>query len=84
MTLSPRRLTEIVFELPMAAHVTLRIYDIGGRLVRTLVEGKLHPDLHHVHWDGHNDLGNAVVSGVYWYRLETGDRTLSRKLVVAR
>ncbi|MGD8395235.1 MAG: PQQ-binding-like beta-propeller repeat protein, partial [Candidatus Eiseniibacteriota bacterium] len=64
--------------------VSLRIYDVGGRLVRVLVNARRESGHHTVVWDGRNDQGREVASAVYFYRLEAGDQTFSRKLVLAR
>jgi hypothetical protein len=74
--------TEIAFDLPAARHVKLRIYDVAGRSVRTLIDDRLDPDVHSVRWDGRDDRGQRLSSGVFFYRLDAGDRTLSRKLVI--
>jgi hypothetical protein len=76
--------TSIAFELPGAAHVTLRIYEISGRLVNTLVDGRCEAGNHSVVWSGRDQSGRPLVSGVYAYRLEIGDRAMSRMLVLAR
>jgi len=74
--------TSIAFELPEAAHVRLWIYDIGGRLVRTLVDARLAGDAYIAEWDGCDERGRSLGSGVYFCRLEAGARSLTRKLVV--
>jgi hypothetical protein len=76
--------TEIAFDLPAAGHVTLRIYDVTGRSVRTLVDGRLEPAAHRIRWDGRDDHGRRVGSGIYFYHLRAGDQTLSRKLVMVQ
>jgi hypothetical protein len=62
----------------------LRIYDVRGRLIRTLLDSELAPGRHTVHWDGRTDRGDAVSSGVYFYKLLQGDRFQARKMTVAR
>jgi hypothetical protein len=76
--------TVIAFELPSAGPVTLRIFDANGRLVRTLVNAQLPPDLHTVEWDGRDDSGESVGSGIYMYQLEFGSKRLSRKMVLLK
>jgi hypothetical protein len=76
--------TSIAFDLPHPTFVTLRIYDTAGRHVRTLVDGRMEPDSHSVLWDGVDDGGTPLGSGVYFYRLVAGDRMLTRKLVMLR
>ncbi len=65
--------TTIRFALPEAAPTTLRIYDVSGRLVRTLLENDLPAAEHTAEWRGVDDGGRPVAAGVYFYRLEAGD-----------
>lgn len=81
------RSTLIRFSIPSSAEVDLKIYDVRGRLVRTLVgpgTGLLDPGIHSVEWKGRDDRGRQVASGVYFYKLEAGGRTASRKLILLR
>jgi hypothetical protein len=75
--------TKISFALPAAGAVALRVYDVRGAVVRTLVAGELEPGYHEYLWDGRSDAGGQVPSGVYFYRLRTaeGDHTRSMTLV---
>jgi hypothetical protein len=65
--------TVIVYYLPdvgyQPAEVELTIYSVLGRVVRTLVKARQHPGEHRVVWDGKDDQGNDVASGIYLYRL---------------
>jgi hypothetical protein len=76
--------TSIVFGLSSPALVTLSIYDVSGRLVRTLVDGPRSAGMHKQLWDGRDAGGRAVASGVYFYRLRAGSFTDTKKLVLAR
>jgi hypothetical protein len=76
--------TTIRFDLAGDAHVELRIYSVAGRLVRTLVKGPMVRNRHAVVWDGMDDAGAPVSSGIYFYRLEAGDFSDSRKMVVLK
>jgi hypothetical protein len=69
-----------------AGEVTARlaIFDAQGRQVQVLLEASLPPGLHLVSWDGRDAEGAAVRAGVYFYRLEAGDRIETRKLTVIR
>lgn len=62
----------------------LRIYDISGRLVRELAEGPIGAGLHIVPWDGRNDRGSFVGSGIYLYRVDVGDAQLTGKMVLVK
>jgi hypothetical protein len=76
--------TTIEFGLKSPAEVTLRIYDATGRLVCTLVDGPLPAKHHTLQWNGVDDRGNQVASGVYFYRMETGGFTKTRKMVLLK
>jgi flagellar hook assembly protein FlgD len=64
--------------------VNLRIFDQRARLVTTLVNEQRQPGYHHAKWDGRDAAGQRVASGVYIYRLDTGERVLTRKLLLAK
>jgi len=76
--------TTIAFFLPTGGPVALRIYDVGGRLVRTLVDGSMPIGTHRVTWNGMNDRGAPVSSGVYYYRLRAEKKTITKKMVILR
>ncbi len=76
--------TAIQFELRRAGRVTLTVYDVIGRRVARLVDGDLVPGMHRVVWDGHDDGGLRVASGVYVYELAMGGERLTRRLVITR
>lgn len=65
-------------------HVELAVYDVSGGLVRRLVDGARSPGDHTVGWDGLDDRGIAVASGVYYYRLSVGGSSAARKIVLVR
>lgn len=75
-------LTMIAYELPASMPVDLKIYNIQGQLVRTVVLGELPAGSHHVAWDATDDTGKLVASGVYVYRITAGKFTAQRKLVL--
>ena len=64
--------------------ITLRVYNIRGQLVRILVEGEIEPGNHQVVWDGRDDNGEEVSSGVYFYRLAGGDEMQTRRMVLLK
>ena len=72
--------TRIEFQLPRDAQVSLRAYDVSGRLVRTLVDGYLAGGRRVVDWDGKGDNGVTLASGTYFLRLEGAGQTLSRRV----
>lgn len=77
-------LTTIAFRLAQASPISLRVFDTSGRLVATLREGTEREGFHEVHWNGTDDNGTAVPSGVYFYRLETPLEVERRKLLLVR
>jgi hypothetical protein len=77
--------TVIRYALPAPARVTLAVFDVGGRLVRTLVRDERKPaGVFDVEWNGTDSRGLAVASGVYFYRLTAGSETLTRKAVLLK
>ncbi len=74
----------IAFALPQGGLARLEVFDAGGRLVRTLVQGKLAAGDHRAQWDGADELGRPAPSGLYYYRLSAGDETQRRTLVLMR
>ena len=74
--------TAIGFTLDRPARARLEIYDAAGRFVRTLIDNNLPAGYNRVEWDGRNNSGFSVGSGVYVYRLQAGGRTFSRKMVL--
>jgi len=76
--------TVIGYELPNSGLVSLRVYDVRGLLVRTLVEENRGTGPQEVMWDGRDNNGATVASGVYVYRLRFGNELLSRKLLLLK
>jgi hypothetical protein len=76
--------TTIRYYLPEACLAKLDLFDAQGRRIATLVETEQEKGSHTVEWRAMDDSGRAVSSGIYFYRLTAGKRTLSRKLVLLR
>jgi hypothetical protein len=76
--------TQISYDVPMTMSVTLRIYDISGGLVTTLVDEVQRPHHYRIDWNGKDSMGQAVRNGVYFCRIETGEYTATKKMVVVR
>jgi hypothetical protein len=74
--------TTIRYVVPADRRVTLKVFNIGGRLVRTLVEGAVPAGRNAVRWDGRDSGGNTLSSGIYFYRLDDGRDTITRKGVL--
>lgn len=76
--------TSITFELAQNESAKLTIYDLTGRKIAQLHDGVLGAGQHTVHWNSRDTAGNQVTSGVYLYRLETENNTLTKKLTLIR
>jgi hypothetical protein len=76
--------TKIGFELPSAAAATIRIYDVSGRLVKRIERVDAHKGFNAILWDGRDESGRDVASGIYFYRLEALGATQSRRMVITR
>ena len=81
--------TWIPYQLAEPADVTLTIYDIQGRVVRDLDLGYQRAGMYQsrtraAHWDGRNDIGEPVASGVYFYTLTAGNFTATRKMLIRK
>jgi hypothetical protein len=76
--------TVICFDLPRNTRVELSVFNILGQRVATLVNGPVTAGQHQIVWDGCNDSGAAVSSGVYLYRLKTPARAVTRRMVLMK
>ncbi len=77
--------TSIRYNLPTASHVKIEIYDLLGRRVRTLVNMEnQNAGYHLASWNGHDNHGAQVASGVYIYRLTTNAQSLARKMILMK
>jgi len=77
--------TMISFELGAAAAVNLRVYDLGGRIVRHLIGDEfLSAGRHEVYWQGRDDSSRQVAAGTYFYRIEAGGITESKRMALIK
>ena len=81
--------TWIPYQLAKPTNVTLTIYAVDGRVIRTLALGHQPAGMYHsknraVYWDGRNEQGEPVASGVYFYTLEAGDFSATRKMLIRK
>ena len=76
--------TTIEFATESRAEVRLRIYGVDGTLVRTIVDSALPAGSHTTLWDGTDERGRAVASGVYYYRLDAGAASATRRMVLLK
>jgi flagellar hook assembly protein FlgD len=77
-------ITTIRFDLPEPNRVVLRVYNVSGRQVRTLVDRPYDAGYHSVIWDGRDDQGRPVASGVYFCAITVGVYEQSKKMVLLK
>ena len=76
--------TNIAFALPVDSKVSLKIYNVAGQLVRTVVNQTMPAGNHTVTWDGTNSSGDKVASGIYFYRLNADSFSKTMKMVMTK
>ena len=76
--------TRIRYTLEKGGYVDLVVYDISGHRVRTLVSGMVEAGQHETSWNGRDELGRPVASGIYLYQLRSGDVVETRRMTVVR
>jgi len=76
--------TTIKFVLSEDSYVTLEVYNIKGAKVCTLVEGEYEAGFHNVLWNGTDDSGKPVSSGMYFYKMNTGKNIATKKMVLMK
>jgi hypothetical protein len=76
--------TKIAFGVPEASDVKLEVYSITGQRISTLVDGHFEAGNYSLNWDGTDSKGQAVSSGVYFYRLQAGSETKSLKMTMLK
>ncbi len=77
-------MTQIAYHVPHESGVSIRIYDVSGRLVRTLVDGVRQPGRHLTVWNGRDGQGRRVAAGVYFCVAEAVGESATRKIVLLR
>ncbi len=76
--------TVFSFTFPSSGGIAIRILDVTGKTVRTIIPGRLGSGSHTIRWDGRDDRGEPLPSGVYLVRLEAGGQVATRKVVLVR
>jgi hypothetical protein len=76
--------TAISFSLPVAGQVDLKVFDVNGSEVVSLLTGSRAAGTHQVVWNGRDGAGQAVSSGLYFYRLEAGGETLNNRMLLLK
>ncbi len=76
--------TKISYAIPKNQYVELKIFDVLGRKIKTLIREKRETGFHQTTWDGTDENGNAVASGLYFYQLKTGEFSATKKLLLLK
>jgi hypothetical protein len=74
--------TAIIFQLDKMKTVSINIYDVTGRLIRTLVDERMHEGLHELVWNGKDEKNDTVNSGIYLLKLSGGDYSQTETIIV--
>ena len=77
-------LTKIAYQIPEVSNVKIKVYDLLGREIKTLVDEYETIGKYSVYWDGKDNQNIDVSSGVYFYRLESSDKIITRKMMLLR
>lgn len=76
--------TTIEYQLPRASRIEVAVYNLAGQLVRTLRQAQQSAGKYKLSWDGKDERGNNVATGVYLYRLYAGEFSATKKMILAR
>jgi len=76
--------TSIVFDLPQPSHVRLDVYNVAGRRIATVADRDFGSGRHAVAWNGVDSAGRSVPAGIYFYKIDTGSRAATKKMIVVK
>ena len=76
--------TILSYNLHEDAFVTISVFDMYGKVVKTLVNNKKNSGFHSIHWNATNNQGKSVSAGVYFYRIEIGDFRQTKKMILLK
>ena len=76
--------TQISYSLPTDAYVQLDIFNIRGQNVKTLVDQRQTAGVHNIVWDGRDNTGRSVSSGIYFYRIQAGDVVITKRMTLLK
>ncbi len=79
-----RNRTVIEYTIPTSQKVSLNVYDVTGQLVKSLINAKVDAGTHQITWNGRDDRGNLVASGVYFMKFVADDYTATKKSLIVR
>ena len=72
----------LLLYLPRLSHVHVGVFDVAGRLVRTLIDRDMVPGSHEIPWDGRDEMGRELPAGLYLAQLRAGGRHVNHKVVL--
>ena len=78
------RNTVISYQLPKKRKLSIKLYDVRGRYVNTLVDGNMEPGFHSATWNTCDNKGKKLASGIYFYKLVAGEYVVTKKMVILR
>ena len=76
--------TQIKYDLPEEQHVSIAIYDVMGRKIRSLMNNSQAAGYHSIHWDAKNEMGEGVAAGMYIYTIQAGEFRATKKMVLLK
>jgi hypothetical protein len=76
--------TLIRYQIDNKQKISIKIYDISGRLITTLLDGIVEPGIHKLHWNGQDNKNNKVAAGIYFCRLTAGNKFQSKKIIILK
>jgi flagellar hook assembly protein FlgD len=77
-------MTYFKYEIPIATRVRIEVFNVLGRKLKTLVDEDKEAGFYTVYWDGIDDQGRSVVSGIYFYHMSTAKFNMTHKMIVVR
>ena len=76
--------TAISYQLSSAGRIRLKVYNIAGQAVKTLIDQEQPAGRHQVRWDGRDHTGQRAAAGIYFCRLAARDKSITRKMIVLK
>jgi flagellar hook assembly protein FlgD len=76
--------TQFSLSLPAESQVSFVVYNVAGQKVKTLVDNQMSAGTHTITWDGTNESGNVVSSGIYFYKVVAGDIVTTKKMILMK
>jgi hypothetical protein len=78
------RMTAIKYELPRKTHISLKVYNLSGQEIKTLIDGDIEAGIHTAYWNGRSDDNRKVANGIYFYHIEAQGCSQTRRMIVVR